>query len=242
MVTEGTVDVQRLQGDVAVFFGWEGFAFGAQCCEGPGDVGPGFRGADDGVEVPAFGRGVGVGEGVLVLGGFGRAEFLRVVGARQFAAVEDADGAGGAHDGDLGGGPGEVDVAAEVLGAHDVVGAAVGFAGDDGDFGDGGLGVGVEQLGAAADDAGVLLRDAGQEPGDVDEGEDRDVEGVAGADEPGGLLRGVDVEAAGQVQRLVGDHPHGGAGDAAEAGDDVAGETLVALAEAAVVEDGLDDP
>src|SRR5258707_7916028 len=204
MVTEGMVDVQRLQGDVAVFFGWEGFAFGAQCGEGSGDVGAGFCGADDGVDVAAFGGGVGVGEGVLVFLGFLLAEGGGVGGGGEFAAVEDADGAGGAHDGDLGGGPGEVDVAAEVLGAPDVVGAAVGFAGDDGDLGDGGLGVGVEQLGAAADDPGVLLGDAGQEAGHVDEGEHGEVEGVAGADEPGGLLAGVDVEAAGQVQRLVG--------------------------------------
>ena len=59
----------------------------------------------------------------------------------------------GAHDRDLRGRPGEVDVAAEVLGAHDVVGAAVGLAGDHGDLRDGRLGVGVDQLGAAADDA-----------------------------------------------------------------------------------------
>src|SRR6202035_1887668 len=94
-----------------------------------------------------------------------------VGGGGEFAAVQDVDGAGGARDGDLGGGPGGVALAAEVLGAHDVVGAAVGLAGDDGDLGDGGLGVGVQQLGAAADDAGPFLAGAGQEPGHVDEGQ-----------------------------------------------------------------------
>ena len=89
---------------------------------------------------------------------------------------------------------------------------------------------------------GVLLADAGQEPGHVDERQHGDVERVAGADEPGGLLRGVDVEAAGQVQRLVGDHPDGGAGDTAEPGDDVAREPLVDLQNVSVVEDRLDDP
>ena len=87
MVTEGMVDVQRLQGDVAVFFGWEGFAFGAQCCEGSGDVGAGLCGADDGVDVAALG-GVGVGEGVLVLGGALGADRLGVGGGGEFAAVE----------------------------------------------------------------------------------------------------------------------------------------------------------
>src|ERR1700733_12131752 len=229
------------QWNVAVLLRWECFAFGAEGDEGPGDGGAGFGGADDGVDVAALGGDVGVGEGVLVFLGLLPAQLVGAGGGGELAAVEDADGAGGAHDGDLGGGPGEVDVAAEVLGAHDVVGAAVGLAGDDGDLGHGGLGVGVQQLGAAADDAGPFLGDAGQEAGHVDEGQHGDVERVAGADEPGGFLRRVDVEAAGQVQRLVGDHPGRGAGDPPEPDDDVAGEPLVDLAERAGVEDGLDD-
>src|SRR5262249_15843460 len=124
------------------------------------------------VDVAALGGGVGVGEGVLVLGGFLPAQLVGVAGGGELAAVEDVDGAGGAHDGDLGGGPGEVEVTAEVLGAHDVVGAAVGLAGDDGDLGHGGLGVGVQQLGAAPDDPGPFLGHPGQESRDVDECQD----------------------------------------------------------------------
>ena len=71
--------------------------------------------------------------------------------------MQDVDRALGAHDGDLGGRPGQVEVGAQVLGAHDVVRAAERLAGDDGDQRDGGLGVRVDQLGAAADDAVVLL-------------------------------------------------------------------------------------
>ena len=122
-----------------------------------------------------------------------------------------------AHHGDLRGRPGEVDVGAEVLGAHDVVRAAVGLAGDHGDLRDGGLGVGVDQLRAAPDDALPLLRRAGQEAGHVDEGQHRDVEGVAGAHEPRRLLGGVDVEAAGELRRLVGDDADRVALDPAEA-------------------------
>jgi hypothetical protein len=156
-------------------------------------------------------------------------------------AVEDVDRALRAHDGDLAGRPGEVDVGAQVLGTHDVVGAAVGLAGDDGDLGDGGLGVGVDELGAAADDAVPLLVGAGQEARDVDEGEDRDVEGVAGAHEPGRLLRGVDVEAAGELHRLVGDDADRAALDPAEADEDVRREQRLDLEELAVVDDVLDD-
>ena len=143
----------------------------------------------------------GVGELRLVLG-FARRELGRVA---LLLAEDDLDRALGAHHRDLGVRPGEVDVAAQVLGAHHVVGAAVGLARDHGDLGHRALGVGVEQLGAVLDDAAVLLRRAGHEAGHVDEGDDRDVERIAEAHEARRLDRALDVEAAGQHQRLVGD-------------------------------------
>lgn len=167
------------------------------------DVTAGVRGRDHRVDVAAFGRDIRVDEGVLVL--LLKLESQRVdvlallCGFLEVLAVDEADSAGRAHHGDLGGRPSDVDVAAHVLGAHDAVGAAVGLAGDDGDLGDGGLAVGVEQLGAAPDDAVVLLVGAGQEAWDVDEHDDRDVEAVAGPHEAGGFLGGVDVEAAGEL-------------------------------------------
>ena len=69
------------------------------------------------------------------------------------------------------------------------------LSGDDGDLGDGGLGVGVQKLGSVPDDAAVLLERAGKKSGHVLEGDDRNVEGVAEADEPRALDRSVDVEA-----------------------------------------------
>ena len=111
----------------------------------------------------------------------------------------------GPHHRDLRGRVGEVDVGADVLAAHDDVGAAVGLARDDGDPRHRRLAEGVEQLGAVLDDAAVLLVDAGQEARDVDEGDEGDVEGVAEAHEARRLLRGVDVEHAGQVRGLVRD-------------------------------------
>ena len=77
------------------------------------------------------------------------------------------------------------------------------------------------------DQAAVFLRGARQEARHVDEGHDRNVEGVAEAHEARGLARGVDVEHAGEHHRLVGDEAHGAAGDAAEAGDDVPRERLL---------------
>ena len=88
-----------------------------------------------------------------------------------------------------------------------------------------------------ADDAAPLLARAGQEAGDVAERQQRDVVGVAGADEAGGLLRGLDVEDAGEVLGLVADDPDGVAVETREAADDVLREVLVHLEELAVVDD-----
>ena len=50
----------------------------------------------------------------------------------------------------------------------------------------------------------MFLGDAGQESRNVDEGDDREVEAIAEADEPGALVRGVDIQTAGQNAGLVG--------------------------------------
>ena len=92
-----------------------------------------------------------------------------------------------------------------------------------------------------ADDAAPLLHGPGQEPRDVDEGHDWHVEHVAGADEAGGLDRGVDVEASGQHLGLVGHHPDRLAVEAGESDDDVLGVAREQLEEPFLVNDLLDD-
>ncbi|SKZ73099.1 Uncharacterised protein [Mycobacteroides abscessus subsp. abscessus] len=128
-----------------------------------------------------------------------------------------------------------------MLGTHDVIRAAIGLAGDDGDLADGRLAVGVQQLGPAADDAVVFLVGAGQESRNVDEGHDRDVERVAGAHETRCLLRCVDVEAAGELGRLVGDDADAASVDPAESDEDVGRVIGLNLEELVVVEDASDD-
>ena len=160
---------------------------------------------DDVVDVAALGRRVGVGEARLVVADQLLPPLLGRRRLRDVAAVDDVDRALRAHDGDLRARPGEVEVGEHVLGGHDVVGAAVGLARDDGELRDRRLGEGVEQLRAVADDPAPLLVGAGQEAGDVDERDDRDVERVAGAHEARGLRGGVDVEHAGHRLRLVAD-------------------------------------
>ena len=91
-----------------------------------------------------------------------------------------------------------------------------------------------------ADDAAPLLRGAGQEAGHVGEGEERDVEGVAGAHEPRALARRLDVEHSCQVLGLVADHADGKAVEPREAADDVLRPVLVDLEELLVVDDARD--
>ena len=91
-----------------------------------------------------------------------------------------------------------------------------------------------------ADDAAPLLRRAGQEARHVDERDERDVERVAGADEPRRLHRGVDVEHAGERVRLVADDPDGVPAEPREAADDVLRVVGLELEEVAVVDDRSD--
>src|SRR3989449_8492842 len=82
----------------------------------------------------------------------------------------------------LGGGVGEVHVAADVLGGHDVGGAAVRPTRDDRDLPHGRLAEGVEELRPVLDDAPELLPPAGEEARHVDEGHQREVGAVAETD------------------------------------------------------------
>ncbi len=198
-------------------------------------------GVDHLVDVAAFGGHIGVREVVVVLVDQLGAARGRVLGVSQFLAVQQIHRTLGAHDGDLGSGPGQIHVGTQRLGAHHAVGAAICLAGDHRDQWDGGFGVGVDDLGAAVDDAIPLLVGAGQEAGHVDEGQHRNVEGVAGTHETGGLFCGIDVDGAGQHHRLVRHNADGAALDASEAADHVLGVQAVDLQEVVIIEYPLDD-
>ena len=109
-------------------------------------------------------------------------------------AEDDFDGAFCAHHRDLGIWPGKVHIATEMLGRHDVVGATIGLARDDSDFRHGALGIGIEQLCAVFDDAAVFLRCARHETWHIDEGHNRNAEGIAEAHETRSLDAALDIE------------------------------------------------
>src|SRR3546814_4558760 len=88
------------------------------------------------------------------------------------------------------------------------------------------LGIGEEQFRAMLDDAIIFLRRAGQEAGDVDEGDDRNLERVAETDEARRLLGRIDVEHAREHQRLVRDDADRAALDAPETAEDRKSKSL----------------
>ena len=74
-----------------------------------------------------------------------------------------------------------------MLTGHRVVGTSMSFTRDECDLWDGGLSVGVQELGTVLDDASILLVSSGQEARHVYEGDNRNVEGIAETDETSGF-------------------------------------------------------
>jgi len=69
----------------------------------------------------------------------------------RIVSENDLDSSLGSHDGNLGGGPGVVNVSSEMLGAHDIISSSISLSGDHGDLGDSGFSVSIEQFGTMLD-------------------------------------------------------------------------------------------
>ena len=81
------------------------------------------------------------------------------------------------------------------------------------------------------DDAIVFLRSTRKESGNIDEGNDRNIEAIAEAYKAGALAAGVAVQNTRQNHGLIGDDPHGVALDVPEADEHVAVGLLVGVAQ-----------
>ena len=177
-----------------------------------------------------------VGKTGFVFGLFRR----QLLGVALVFAEDDLHRTFGAHDRNLRVRPGEVDIAAQVLGGHHVIRAAVSLARDHGDFGDGTFGVGVQQLRSMLDDAAELLGGARHKTGHIHKRDHRNIERVAKTDKAGSLGAALDVQATGQHQRLVGNNANRLPIHAGKADQDVFGVVGLQLKEVAVVH-GFDD-
>ena len=91
------------------------------------------------------------------------------------------------------------------------------------------------------DDALLLHLRADHEARHVHQVDERDIEGIAHPHEPGRLVRGVRVEDAALLHRLVGNHADGTTGSAGEPDDDVLRPSRLDLEPRIGVEHRLDD-
>ena len=155
--------------------------------------------------------------------------------------MQEPDCASGTHHRDLGGGPSQIHICAQALGTHHAVSSAVGLAHGDGDLRNSSLTIGVEQLGPTPQNTVVFLAGAGQETGYVDQHHDGNVEGVAGADEPGCLFRSINIEATSQAGGLVSDKPHRLTLNPAESHHHIFGTISLDLQVFAIIGDGFND-
>ena len=78
-----------------------------------------------------------------------------------------------------------------------------------------------------ANDSTELLVGAWEETGDVHEADYGNVKGVAHANEPGCLVRGIDIQHTGEVVGLLGDDADGLSGHSGKPHDNVLGEEAV---------------
>mmetsp|Transcript_16517 Transcript_16517/g.31397 ORF Transcript_16517/g.31397 Transcript_16517/m.31397 type:complete len:230 (-) Transcript_16517:1153-1842(-) len=156
--------------------------------------------------------------------GIGKA--FRVFGRMFFdisTMVENFDGTFGSHDSHLGTRPRVVDIAAQVLGGHDIIGTTIGLAGNDGHLGDIGLCVSKQKLGAVTDNSSKLLFCSGQESGNIDKGDQGNIKGVTETNEAGCLGGGFNIETSCQSQGIVGNNTHRVSFHTSKARNDVLG-------------------
>ena len=217
------------------------FPFVLKHLQGLYDLRPRLGGVDNVVDEAQARGDVRVHELVFILADEPLPRLVRLVGLSYLLPVNDVHGPFGAHHGDLSSGPRVVDVTSKTFAAHDYIGAAIRLSGQNADLGHRGLGVGEYQLGPVTDDPAVFLVGARQETGDVDKGNNRNIEGVAEAHEPCRLNRRVDVQDAGEKAGLLRDDADGTPIHPGEADHYVPCIGLVDLHELGVVDDPGDN-
>ena len=127
----------------------------------------------------------------------------RILRLGQLAPEDDAHRALRPHDRNLGAGPGQHHVGPDVARVHYAVGPAIRLAHNDCELGHGRLAEGVEQFGAVANDAAMLLVNPRHEAWHILKHNQRDVKGVAKTNETRALLAGFGVEHACEHLRLL---------------------------------------
>ena len=216
-----------------MFLGRAGLALAGESVEGRDDVWTSLAGLDDLVYIAALCCHVRSSEVLHILCSLGF--LVRVL------AEDDVGCTGRTHDRNLGSRPGHDLVSAQLAAAHGYVGTAISLAGDDGDLGHRSLAVCVEHLGAVTDDAVVFLVYARQEARHINQIHQREVEGIAEADETCCLIGSVHIQAASHDIGLVGDDTYAAAVETGKASDDIGSKVLMHFVELAVIDNTADN-
>src|SRR5690242_2251930 len=144
------------------------------------------------------------------------------------------------HHRNLGGWPGDVEIAANVLRAHDIISTTVRLARNDGQFRNGRLAISKEKLGSMLDDAAVFLCDAREKSRNILERHERNVERIAEPDEPCSFERCIDIEHACQHGGLVCNYSDAEAAEVGKTANDVLRILTLHFVELAIVDDAVD--
>lgn len=154
---------------------------------------------------------------------------------------DDLDSSLSSHNGDLGSRPGVVVVSIEMLRRHDVVGTSICLSSDEGNLGNGGLSISVEQLSSVLDDTSELLDGSWQEPWNVGERNKWDLESIAESHESSCLNRCINIEATSQNIWLIGNNTNNSSLNITESNDDILRILWHDLIEIIAINDVLDD-
>src|SRR5207245_4396072 len=155
-----------------------------------------------------------------------------------FVAEDYVDRCIGTHYCYFGRWPGKVHVGPDVLASKHVVGASIRLSYDYSKFGNRGFAVGVEEFGPMPNYPVVFLIYSRQEPGNIHQGQDRDVERIAESDEACRLDGGIDVQGSSVNFGLVCNDPNRVSVESGESDDDILSPDSLYLEQF----DSLDDP
>src|SRR5262245_3541961 len=217
--------MHSLEGYVVMLFPGVLDSLVAQHVERAADPSARVTGQDHLVDIAAFGGGEGIGEAVLIFLDTG-GDLRRVAKVR---SVEDLNRSLRSHYRDFSRWPRVIDIAADVLGTHYVVGATVSLACDHRYLWHRRLREREQQLGPMFDKTAVLPRRARQEARHIDKRDDRDVEAIAKAHEACTLARRIRIKHARQHRWLVRHDADGAPLHARKTRDDVARKCLLDL-------------
>jgi len=179
-----------------MFFGGQGVAFPLHQFQGSNEFRPGFRGLYHGIDITSLGCNIRIAKVIPVFLDFLFAQGFGFPGIAQFPAVDNIDSPLSTDNGDFGSRPGKYHIGAQVPGTHGDVGPSVAFSGDYRQLWHGSLRITPEELGAMTDNPSPLLLCPRKVAGNVNQGDQRDVECVASSYKPAGFV--------GSIEQLTG--------------------------------------